>query len=60
MLTIQPLAALENPCSLILWYAGAVVLDTQLGAAEGFTHADAYFAEAQAIGVFQQVTHHFQ
>src|SRR5689334_8809382 len=60
VLTVQTLAAFENPCALILWHAGAVVLDTQLGAAEGFAHTDAYFPKAQAIGVFQQVAQHLQ
>ena len=48
MLAIQPFAPLQNPRTLIRWHAGAVVFDTELNATEGFAHADAHFAQAQA------------
>ncbi|MNR54777.1 hypothetical protein D3C85_1750240 [compost metagenome] len=60
MLAIQAFAALQDSRALVGWYAGAVILDAQLDAAERLPHADAHFAQAQAIGVFQQVAEHFQ
>ncbi len=60
VLAVQPFAAFENTGTLALRDAGAVVFDAQFIAGRRAREADAHFAQAQPIGVFQQVAEHFQ
>ncbi|MNN10909.1 hypothetical protein D3C81_1238450 [compost metagenome] len=60
MLAVQPLPALENPLTLVGRHTRPVVLDAQGQTPRRLLQAHAQLAQAQAVGVFQQVAQQLQ